>query len=216
MKKIYILSVLLLLATSYYSCKPNDPAPPKEPETFLVWQEGWDYCFFKTGTWWVYQDSISGAYDTMRVYEDDKGLDSVKDNNGRLENVYEWFDVRVYSTYSKYNYYYQVHRSFSNQLRRIKVKTGEYVGETIYFIYPPTIGKRLGYSPDIAEVVDKMDSVFVNSKLYFNTIKISHTSDETEGKKPTNYYLAKNIGYYRKEVGTTEVWKLIDYNIVQS
>ncbi len=216
MKKIYILSVvLLLLATSHYSCKPNDPAPPKEPETFLVWQEGWDYCFFKTGTWWVYQDSLSGAYDTMRVYEDDKGLDSVKDNNGRLENIYEWFVVKMSSSYSGYNYYHRNHMSFYNQVRRIKTKPGDYVGENIYYIYPSTIGKKLGYYNDISEVKEKNDSASHLSKTFKNVIKISHTNDETEGKKPTLYYIAKNIGYYRKEVGTTEVWKLIDYNIIK-
>lgn len=216
MKKLYMLITFLLpLSIGIYSCKPEEPPEPKETQTFLVWQEGWDYCYFLPGTWWVYQDSNSGAYDTMTVYEANKGLDSVKDNNGRLENVYEWFIVRISSSYSGYNYYFRNLMSFYNQVRRVKVRPSHAAGENIYYIHPSNIGNKLGYYYDISEVIDKKDSIFYLSKYYYNFLKISHTADQTEKDETVNYYMVKDIGYYRKEVGTSEVWKLINYKIVK-
>lgn len=211
MKRFYLLSIICGTIIFYMnSCKPDPPATPIRQETYYLYSDFIDYNFFNLGSSWVYEDNINNAKDTVWVTEAVRGFDTTF-NNGKPQYIYEWFRVKTYSSYHKYDYYYTCHMSFGNQVRRVKVKPGQYVGEIIHFVYPVKKGMELRHSKDIATI----ESVFDNYNGYANTILIKHNEDITENSKETRYYLSKNYGIVRKEVGDNQVWTLTNSNIIQ-
>lgn len=195
------------------SCKPEPQPPPKQPQTYNLFQEGVEYCFFNVGTWWVYRDSASGVYDTVTVLDAYRKYDTTR-VNGNVDAIFEQFRVNTESSFDKNLYDYKCHMSIGNQVRRVRTTQSSYIGEIIHYVNPSSIGNKLGYIEDIAEVKTKYDSIILSSNTYKDIIKFTHTKDYTEGKAISTYYLAKNIGIVRKEA-QGKIWNLLDFNIVK-
>jgi hypothetical protein len=55
----------------HFSCRHE---PPGEASNNCAYdcslEEMKNYYFFKTGTWWVYEEVDTGVLDTLQVYED--------------------------------------------------------------------------------------------------------------------------------------------------
>lgn len=72
--------------------------------------------FFNTGTYWIYQDSTSGALDSVWVYSSSGGFDTLKEGNFyNPAGIYEWFQFRCKSNYENIvDLYYEVSMSFAS------------------------------------------------------------------------------------------------------
>ncbi|MBK7854264.1 MAG: hypothetical protein IPJ79_04570 [Bacteroidetes bacterium] len=53
------ISLLLLLSLFISCCKDDDNGSGADSKTIRIPQEVKDYMQFKTGTWWLYEDSVS-------------------------------------------------------------------------------------------------------------------------------------------------------------
>lgn len=74
--RLVMASLSLLAGTGCVkSTKPKPDLGDYHPPVALS-----DYCFFKPGTWWLYQDSISGAKDSVYVIAGN--MQSYKTDNG--------------------------------------------------------------------------------------------------------------------------------------
>ncbi len=103
----------------------------------------YDYGYFLPGTYWVYEDSVSGAIDSVWVYDAYKEIDTVSSSssNGLDPGIYDWFKIKTRSSYFNADYYYWSNSSRVTsdgfyQIRREKISTGS-VLENITMIYPP-------------------------------------------------------------------------------
>ena len=88
---------LLLLTTCKHKCE-KDPDAKGCPDCCEDQSlEGMkDYFYFKTGTWWVYQEQNSGALDTVEVYYDEAGT----------FGGYDDFQWKATSSFFEYNFYH--------------------------------------------------------------------------------------------------------------
>ena len=59
--KAILLMFILVLVLSALSCR--------KPITYYMPQDLKDYCMFPVGSWWVYEDSISGEKDSIVLVE---------------------------------------------------------------------------------------------------------------------------------------------------
>ena len=100
---IFLLSIVLLQSC----CKKNEPAPDPY-HNYKMPHEMLDYSYFKPGTYWVYQDSVSGAIDSVWVYDCIYTVDTLpKDNSlGLTQGIYDYFETKTRSSFFNADYYY--------------------------------------------------------------------------------------------------------------
>ena len=91
MKKLFLL---LILSQLYSCCKEK----PEELEQHLIPAEMKAFWDFKPGTWWAYQDSATGAIDTVKVLENINVIDTGVQVYGNKTIIYEFLGIKTYNT----------------------------------------------------------------------------------------------------------------------
>jgi hypothetical protein len=140
MRTILLVAFLSLLALALVTCrKPDpDPEPPAVCQYDSSVEEMKKWYYFKTGTWWVYQEQTTGALDTITVYYDWEGFNT---------SGTEGFETWCTSSYDGFNYKYYFNSSYSihcltapacncHKVGRAKTMPGNFVGEGWLFLYP--------------------------------------------------------------------------------
>jgi hypothetical protein len=216
MKQTRNIFIAIITISFLIGCRKDKSVDPTNT-SHLIPQELKDYGLFKTGTYWIYQDSISGAIDSEWVWQSDWGIDTLdKDNPYGLEpGTYELFQIKTTSSFFKVEYYYGCNSSWTSYsgtpLFRQKLDSTS-IFETICLDYPFTVGKRKYWQNDTMEIAGYY------SQLYnFNeVVKILQFNNPTEDHFITDFYYANKFGIIRKEIfERNEIWKLIRYNIIQ-
>lgn len=215
MKRLYILSILLLLlATSQYSCKPEPPVQPKEPVFTPLPQEVKDYCVFKYGSYWIYQDSVSGALDTVTVQSYSIDTVNYPKIDGQLVGVNETFSVSSYHSFDGYMETirpfavpppppYPYNNTFNIYLTRQK---GSQVKSCYVMIYPFQDNQQIISTEDTLTLLLKSNIIIVYSNKSHNGFNNSEV---------INFY-ERNKGIIRREIKkVNQVWKLIDFHVNQ-
>jgi len=90
---------LMLVILSFLTCKHEPEIDPNSSycgEATTI-DEMMEWVYFKTGTYWIYEEQNSGALDTMTVYYDYNGVS----NTGNRE-----FVVKMESSLDGYTYEY--------------------------------------------------------------------------------------------------------------
>ena len=225
----YLFTVFILLL--WQGCRKKDPEAISG--VYLFPQEIKDYTFFMPGTYWVYQDSISGVEDCVYVINYTAGIDTIDINsNNTGKEVVEYFGYETARTYDNFTYYYSSNTSFSDQCvdnnekrpcfwtNREKWGPGNYVGGGFCFLYKfydgawSYSGWASGYSK--VSIVSHWNSIILNSILYNSVVEFNDNKNITENDNQTNLFFARNIGIIRKELlDSNETWNLIRFNIVQ-
>lgn len=220
MKKL--LSILFFVSIVIGSCKKEPP-----PELPL----GWDYVHqdlvaytqFKTGTYWIYRDSLSGLEDSVYCYVDTSFMYH-QTGCVQKDGDYMFYNCQFHSYLDGYDYYNKISEgnySITNgQLAtvRVKYKPGDYAGETFimsncfrqgnqatWYLGAGTVYYKAFYEA-YAGIVDSFPKV----------VKFYDTENRTEFSSPTNFYISKNFGIIRKEIlDSNKVWDLVRYHILQ-
>ena len=220
--KLYTCFYLLVaVAALIYGCKKKEPDEPNVSYEDIKPVK--DYVYFQPGTYWIYEDNY-GNIDSMYVYSAGEGIDTVRKSNGDIEGIYRFFQSKVHSVYDDYNYYIGYNSGWTSfhptrhKVFMTKTKPGDYVGQIILMEYPPKIGNILYtyYNNDVT--VKNFYSVFeISPNQFENVIKMNESRDITNPYfQQTNYYIAQNIGIIQEElIDSSNVWKLVRYNIVQ-
>jgi hypothetical protein len=214
---------LLLYTLILLGCKKDEPASCQETgnENCEDIQNVKKVFYFKVGSYWVYEEEISGDLDTVYVTE------SAHDPSSY------YFEVRMYSTHQDYYYHFWPQNAASSQncvdfglicercakVKLSKYKSGDYVGEGTCFIFLPKPGE-FDYNPNsqdpnnIVYVDDSLSEFVLDSFVFERTIKMHELHEITENYQPTNHYFSENVGLVRKElIDSNKVWNLIDYYI---
>jgi hypothetical protein len=214
MKNFYILSILLLLlATGQYSCKP-EPTPSVDPVFTALPKDIKDYCVFKYGSYWIYQDSVSGALDTVTVQS--YQFDTIDYKlEGKLIGTNETFGIVLYHSFDGYSDAirlfappppppYNANTIFYIPITRYK--QSNVLGETTYYLYPIEVNKQY---------INSLDTFILISKTQ-TEIKTLHKQHPGYSYSPVSMVYIKNVGIIRKEIkGKNQVWKLIDFHVNQ-
>lgn len=215
MKKLPAFLVFSIIL-SFASCHQDPQTPgPSVDEAEMVRQLK-EYTYFKEGSYWVYQDSVTGDLDSMYVYYADAG-----EYLGSDQTKYYWFESDIYSTRDSFNYKHRFHSSWTShnpyrsKVFRSKTKPSDYIGETILFEYPIVIGNHLYWgNDDTITTRMHLNNYNVGALTFWDVVKVDQQSDVTTAV-PGSYFICKNFGIVEQRVGSDHVWQLVRFHIVQ-
>ncbi len=226
MKKTYFhILFLLCLCTVLSTCKHEPEIDPNSSycgEATTI-DEMMEWVYFKTGTYWIYEEQNSGVLDTMTVYFDYSGLS----NTGNRE-----FVVKMESSLDGYTYEYWFNDAWSGECGtregcfcRVvdceKYIPGDYAGGNHFLILPLFIGNKTGQSGYNLEFGSstiisniQMDTIFYEE--FSNVYEIHQAFSPQHDYEESNYKLSRNVGIIQKVIPAfSENWQLIEYLIIQ-
>lgn len=90
MKKTLTISIAIIISIAYYSCLKK--------KYFYINQDTKDYCVFPEGSYWVYQDSVTGILDSVYLVEQRISVSNPGDTNYESEsiiNIYKYYNNNV-------------------------------------------------------------------------------------------------------------------------
>ena len=210
-------SIIIFLSIIFFSCCKKKPYERFIPADLKAY---WD---FKPGTYWIYQDSITGAIDSVYVTKRTNytGEGTLNYNGDKI--IYEFLQIDKHSSLDGYDYQYWINTQAgdkdvkeANVVFSNKSKPGDYHSNKC-FVYPLIIGTAtyVGYGGGPSN----FDTCFIKNILsnffgFENVIEIENTFNEFEHFKHSFSYYSKYIGLIRYEVpDSNENKKLINYYI---
>ena len=216
--------VLILLA-SVLLCgclKPRDTGPTKIVDR-LIPAELKAYWDFQPGSYWVYQDSATGALDTVTVVDRQQVIfDSELSYDPNVKGICELFNLKL-ETSGGLTYYYGINTAFGNDVLPYYM-TGNLTrvgGSSAYasgrcFVYPLIVGNAT-YDPYPHRIDTISIQAIHDSAFGFNdVVQINQTYNQVEGEQYTRWFWAKNVGIVRKVwIDSARVESMIDYHVVQ-
>ncbi len=226
MKKTYFhILFLFCLCIILSTCKHEPEIDPNSSycgEATTI-DEMMEWVYFKTGTYWIYEEQNSGALDTMTVYFDYSGVS----NTGNRE-----FVVKMESSLDGYTYEYWFNDAWSGECGLFpscycrvvdceKYIPGDFVGGNHNFIFPLRIGNKAGQlgpnlTPGATEIIQQDDTLTLSNLEFNNPYTFRMDFSIQHDRKLAYYRIVQNVGIVQKEIPEfNENWQLIEYLIIQ-
>ncbi len=177
-RMLFVLPIVMASLFLTFSCR--EP----EKEIFYMPQEFKDYVMFPVGSYWVYEDSASGAIDSIYLKSSEIEIFEPPHSDFKYEKLNQVF----------YSGYYQTDFSAGSIL---EVLPYEYGGYGYFFDISQGVN-RIQY----AELISITDTMIINSKPYCNVAYIRYSPGVNR-----YYYWVKNIGLIKK-IDETGTWLL--------
>jgi hypothetical protein len=209
-----LLWLFVLFGVFYYAACKKETKPPT---IRLIPEEMKAYWDFKPGTYWIYQDSVTGAIDSVYVTEYYNDTAQGILNYTQEPMTYEFLKYIAHSSLDGHDYGYWINTQagLKNYPEFNSVFSGKSgVDAHTSFVYPLIVGNYLtqGYSGGVDTCV--IHQLFVSFDGYSDVVQIDNTLNSFEGYANTKAYYAKHIGLIRYEVPDSNKYRiLIDYHI---
>ena len=172
-----ILAIICCLASS---CK-------KRP-TYYMPKEFKDYVDFPVGSYWIYEDSVSGIKDSIYLY-------------GRNLTIYELNNFYCNCEKLEQNFY----SSYNNHLRAQSWLISD---DPSFYVYSGYGYYAMRKNCNVEYIIN-YDSIKILDEWYKNVYCIYNYANDK-----TYYYWVKHIGLIKKEnVDSSENWLLKSYHI---
>ncbi|WP_303309545.1 hypothetical protein [Hymenobacter sp. BT730] len=225
-----ILAFLWLLALPLLATTCHKPQP--EPEAVPLPAELKAYTRFRPGTYWIYQDSVTGRLDSTWVV-------SLKDNVYReYDHIDEWvpmkhevFGLRTRSAWGGTDVVYSVNRNCGLPIREDEGDNGFPCWMIMRGQYLPTSTADEGSAHVFPYRIPKDQRVLRSSyatwhsqpltvagKEYADVMEVSLPVDASEGGWPAYYAWVPHLGIVLHRVryqGKLYTWTLLRSHIVQ-
>ena len=221
-----IISVVILINLIQCRKDPNIPFCEQYPNECIEMKHIKDHYYFKTGSWWVYEEQNTGAIDSQWV-----SSSWLKSNNKE-------FDVVINSTLDDYDRHRWTHllttakkedivpknkRAF---IERSKSKAGDFVATSTIGIFYPVVGDSTnnlgggGYGSETyfsqLRIKQKYVQFTILGGSYTNVIVIGDDYNAVENSQPTIHWYAEGVGLIKKElIDSNQVWILKKYSVEQ-
>jgi hypothetical protein len=202
--KTFLFFALISLLLSVIGCKE------KEKPTFYMPQDFKDYVIFPIGSYWIYQDSISGVIDSTNLQ---LRTSTMLDEND-FPYICEYIIEQVYHSYDNYTYHNtgKINDYISNYSEN---NSYVYLQSDPIFISNVEIGVSSGN----LKYENFYDSLIINNTS-FKDVKV-FSSNESFGNIPFSrtYYYSRFIGLIKVVLTLTpgydspKVWELKKYHI---
>lgn len=215
-------------------CKNDDKSQEMAKGSYRLPQAIKDYNYFLEGTYWIYKDSVSGAEDSVYVYNAVNVFDTLEPGNqyGLPPAIYEAIETDMHSTYDEYNYYNIINTTYCIQcvdgnlqrpcyyVERTKTQPGDYVGYTYSFFYKFQLHysgyAHLDNDGSRVELVATDLSLAIDTFFFDKVQKFYTNKNRIENDNNTNYYISPHFGIVRKELlDSNQVWNLVRCHIIQ-
>lgn len=202
-KLIFIFSIL--------ACMSADCHKKKDNPTYFMPQEFKDYVVFPQGSYWIYEDSISGITDSMYLQMQTTKIMEPPGYNDWGYN-YEYIEEQLYSSYK-------------NQINSRVSRYNEFIsnnenGSYMYYgLYPLFISNiSIGIGCDNLKYIQFLDSLLIKN-IWLKNIKVFSNIDPIGNIKSIKTFFCRNIGLVKMEINdntdTTglKIWELKKYHI---
>jgi hypothetical protein len=212
---------MLILALCLAGCRHKPDLDPNCGEANSI-DKMMEWTYFKTGTYWIYQEQNTGVYDTCTVYFD---------YNGIHPEGWRDFVVKIRSSHDGFNYIYWFNDSWSSEntirpgcpIRVVecdKYVIGNSLGGTRVFPFPLFVGNTCGQYGSgrygIAEIISIADRDTLMDSVYFNVVEVRQDCGPQHGFRPSTYKLCHRVGIIQKTIPhLNEDWVLIEKHINQ-
>ena len=229
MKKLTLHKTVLLLFGSVIffavltQCRkdPHIPFCELHPDQCVEMKHIKDHYYFKTGSWWVYEEQNTGAIDSQWV-----SSSWLKSNNKE-------FDIVINSSLDDYDYHRWTHllTQAKNEdiipkrklayIERSKTKAGDFIGTSFIGIFYPVVGDSVFngnvYFENNQLIIKEIYKNFIQNEInYNNVICYYEYSNETRNYQPVKTYYAEGVGLIKKElIDSNQVWVLKKYHVEQ-
>jgi len=213
-------AILLLLVAGVASCHKKEP----EPVTRLIPAEMKAYWNFKVGTWWAYQDSVTGAIDTVKVMEySNNQFDGTLSHSGDPARC-ESLRILTYNTGDQYYNDYLINTAYStpegldyNVVFRTKYggPNGGSEGANKCFVYPFE-QSFITYDAYDFQHVDscRYKASYDSMWGFYDVVQMNENYNTVDGDQHTRTFWAKNVGIIKQMFVDSAVTKtLVDYHI---
>ena len=185
-----------------------------------------EYVYFKEGTWWIYENSATQIFDTVKVLESRRWMDTTNGIHTNQVIIKERYNIYTYSTTLDELYWYHepgtspdaVGANSSRYHLFCEKNGGITSGTSIRLFHPFNLDPGDGYT----KCINEDTTITINSTVYSN-VKIFYVEQDGTayvdgfGNANVYYFWSKNVGIIMRKitaVGTTE-WRLIKKNIIQ-
>ena len=219
MKILSKIAFLLLLATIFCTCRSESELQCTNANTVRIIPHALDFFYFKTGSWWVYEEETTGERDSIWV-----GIDISETSNatkaktecncGRgkcVENKSISFFSRKANGQSLYGF------RISSGLIEGNFEIGESgkiydnpTGYRIMYINNQYLKESPGYG-----VFEDLSSIEVRGKTYNNILHLYYTNQTNIPDWLHEAWYARNIYLVKFRLWDETTWNLVDYHIVK-
>jgi len=185
-----------------------------------------DHYYFKTGSWWVYEEINTHQRDSQWVADDwlssnDKEFQIIKkttlDDYDRIIWTYLLTQAISDSIIPKKKLAY---------IKRSKTKPGGFIGTSYIGIFYPVVGDSLNnfggggfgsttfYSQ--LRIKDILPTYSQINQTFNNVVVISDQYNIAENSQPTIHWYAEGVGLIKKElIDSNQIWILTKYHVEQ-
>jgi hypothetical protein len=222
MKKFIQHVFLLLLLVAVCSRCKHEPIPDRDCGEAQTIDEMMEWVYFKTGTYWIYEEQNTGILDTMVVYYD---------YNGVHPEGFRDFVVKIKSYLDGFTYEYWFNDSYSGDCglkpgctcRAVdceKYKPGNYAGGGHVFAFALRIGNQVGQLYDLtggtSKIVDKYEMDTIQEMAFGRTYDFRQDFSPQHDFVSSTYRIAHHVGIVKKTIpDLNENWELVEYHIIQ-
>jgi len=217
-----LFCVLVLASFFLVTCRRDAEPDGRDCGEATTIDEMMEWVFFRTGSYWIYEEQNSGAIDTMTVYYDHHGVSPT----GNRE-----FYMKMESSLDGSTYEYWFNDAWSSEsslrpgctVREVdceKYAPNNYSAGNHVFPFPLFIGARVvqwqGLNSSFSIITEYAESDSIGGNLYHGVYTISQEYSPQHDYQPSMYSIAKNVGIVEKVIpNTLEHWKLIEFQIIQ-
>ncbi len=188
MKTAHNIGIILLLIL--FSCNKDDdnrhqnPCFGIQPSTSYITSPDLQNCMYKTGSYWVFLDSISNTIDSVSIINFHQTI-----LYGHCDYDYEIHSIETISSDSMESIDYVI-----TQGGLFKDFTGGInSGTQIYGAYDSSVSMT-NY------LVEKFDSTFIYDRYYHTVLKVEIEDDPTENDNRSVYFINSDYGFLRHDI----------------
>lgn len=182
---ILILAVLVLFSCNKSESREKAPDCSGPQPTSFILDQGLVKAKFKTGTYWIFYDSITGIIDSNVIYQHSSGLTHPSFQCRDFE--YWEFRIQKYSTSSGNE------ERYSMDARGISLNP-------LDFFFPTNIYFPPGGSDGSGVTHTRLDSIYIYNKYYKNVMTSTFNDDPIEPDNKAVYYFNTDYGFLRKDL----------------
>ena len=171
------------------------------------------YVEFNVNTWWMYQDTFSGQYDSQYVVRYTNEYSALFDDDAVCYEEAQCYLVANKNELDTFGFRSSAVGSLLNIFKKESNKN------SIHYLlldFPIRQGQTWNAETleQIVTVDTVVDSLNINGHEYKSIVIVNVRKNPIEGYKETNYYLVSGVGIVRKEfVNKNECWDLLQYEI---
>ena len=182
---------------------------------------------YKVGTYWIYQDSLSGEVDSFCV--NDNSDQYIYTSNSSTSPTIAAENISISIPQYNVNANSRTERqiwgfNYGNNEMDLRYSDNSFNTDFIPFIYYPNNSLLVGDSSltDSGSIINVFNELLINGQAYLNVIEVNHYSDTLENRHNDTFFVAPSAGIIKMilnhpsdSVDKHRIWELLRYHIVK-